>query len=74
MLHKQKLGPTAKPGREGLCLYAACGERKYLNRDERARALEAAKHLPQEWTLFCLTLAWTGARLSEVLALTAASF
>jgi integrase/recombinase XerD len=50
-------------------LYNARGERKYLSRTERARALEAAARLPADRTLFCLTLAWTGARLSEVLAL-----
>ena len=36
--------------------------------------LAAMQELPPEKALFALTLAWTGARVSEVLALTAASF
>jgi integrase len=50
-------------------LYTAHGERKYLSRSERFRALDAAARLPADRALFCLTLAWTGARISEVLAL-----
>ncbi len=50
-------------------LYNARGERKYLSRSERMRALDAAALLPANRALFCLTLAWTGARVSEVLAL-----
>ncbi len=56
------------------CLYTNAGQRKYLNREERARALNAAGHLSRERMLFCLTLAWTGGRISEVLALTPARF
>jgi integrase len=55
-------------------LFTARGERKYLNRSERARALEATARLPKDRALFCLTLAWTGARLSEVLALRPVDF
>lgn len=55
-------------------LYAAGGGRKYLNRAERERALAAMQQLPDAERLFALTLAWTGARVSEVLALTPASF
>lgn len=55
-------------------LYAANGARKYLNRDERQRALAEMANLPPDRALFCLTLAWTGARVSEVLALTPSSF
>jgi integrase/recombinase XerD len=55
-------------------LYGAGGERKYLNRDERHRVLRAAETLGTERCLFALVLAWTGARISEVLALTPASF
>ncbi len=55
-------------------LYAAGGARKYVNAAERHRALAAMQELPPEKALFALTLAWTGARVSEVLALTAASF
>lgn len=55
-------------------LYAASGGRKYLNRAERQRALAGMQQLPDAERLFALTLAWTGARVSEVLALCPASF
>lgn len=50
------------------------GARKYLNAEERTRFLSAASHLPREHALFALTIAWTGARPSELLAVTPASF
>jgi len=59
---------------EGTSLYAADGSRKYLNRAERERALAAAESLDPDEALFALALAWTGARVSEVLALTPQSF
>jgi integrase len=59
---------------QALSLYAADGARKYLNRAERQRVLDAAAELPVDQALFVLTLAWTGARVSEVLALTRSSF
>ncbi len=59
-------------------LYAASrfstAERKYLIREERQRVLTATDHLPMRPALFALTLAWSGARISEVLALTRCSF
>lgn len=55
-------------------LYARGGGRKYLNRAERARALAEMAKLPRSQALFALTLAWTGGRVSEILALSAASF
>lgn len=55
-------------------LYTPVGGRKYLNRAERQRALAAMMELEPARALFALTLAWTGARVSEVLALTPASF
>ena len=55
-------------------LYAPNGARKYLNRAERQRVLAAIATLKPDEALFCLTLAWTGARVSEVLALTPSSF
>lgn len=55
-------------------LYGIGGGRKYLNRAERTRALAEMAKLPKDQALFALTLAWTGARVSEVLGLTAASF
>jgi integrase len=59
---------------ETVSLYAPTGGRKYLNREERGRVLAAMRLLPPDRALFALTLAWTGARVSEVLALTPASF
>jgi len=58
----------------GSTLYTRSGERKYLNRSERARVLAAIESLAPDRALFCLTLAWTGARVSEVLSLTAGQF
>ncbi len=63
-----------KPGEGAQGLYGRDGARKYLNRDERDRALKAMATLEAHAALFALTLAWTGARVSEVLALTASSF
>jgi site-specific recombinase XerD len=59
---------------QGASLYAPGGGRKYLNHAERARALAEMAKLPRSQALFALTLAWTGGRVSEVLALTASSF
>lgn len=52
-------------------LYDRYGNRKYTNARERRRFLRAAKTTatPSVYT-FCLVLALTGARISEVLALT----
>lgn len=47
------------------------GNRKYLTAEERKRFIEAAKRQPFPIDTFCLTLAYTGARISEVLALKA---
>ena len=55
-------------------LYASSGERKYLNSDERRKLLAKFETLDPDKCLFALMLAWTGARVSEVLALTANSF
>lgn len=51
-------------------LYDREGNRKYLTRAERNAFLAAAERMPAEVRTFCLTLAYTGARVSEVLALT----
>ncbi len=48
--------------------------RKYLTQGERRRALAAAMQLTDQRRLFVEVLAWSGGRISEVLALTAASF
>jgi len=55
-------------------LYTASGGRKYLNSSESRRFLSAASILKPGEKLFVLTLVWTGARVSEVLALTPLSF
>jgi integrase len=59
---------------DGASLYAPGGDRKYLNRAERERALAEMARLPRSQALFALTLAWTGGRVSEVLGLTPVSF
>jgi integrase len=58
---------------DGLSLFGRSGNRKYLNAAERHRFVQAASRAPAKVRLFCLTLRWSGARISEVLALTAAS-
>jgi len=57
-----------------LSLYTALGERKYINQAERERVLAVMERLERERALFSLLLLWTGARLSEVLAVRASSF
>jgi site-specific recombinase XerD len=53
-------------------LYTAAGQRKYLTAGERARFMEAALASPRgELRTLCLTLAYSGCRISEALALTA---
>lgn len=55
-------------------LYAGSGQRKYLTADERTRFLGAALSCARlEVMTLCLTLAYTGCRISEALALTVAS-
>jgi integrase len=51
-------------------LFDAAGQRKYLTPTQRKDFLRAAKGAPQEVFTFCATLAHTGCRISEVLALT----
>jgi integrase/recombinase XerD len=58
---------------DGPSLFGQSGSRKYLNGAERQRFVEAACLAPPKIRLFCLMLGWSGARISEVLALTAAS-
>jgi integrase len=53
-------------------LYTAAGQRKYLTAGERTRFMEAALASPRgELRTLCLTLAYSGCRISEALALTA---
>lgn len=51
-------------------LYDAHGQRKYLTARERAAFIRAALHLGGDVGTFCAVLAFCGARISEVLALT----
>jgi integrase len=52
-------------------LYTPTGRRKYLTPDERARFIDAARACARpELKTFCLTLAYTGCRISEGLAVT----
>src|SRR5208282_6337142 len=52
-------------------LFEAKGNRKYLTARERLAFVYAASKEPEAISTFCLTMAFTGARISEVLALTA---
>ena len=58
---------------DGHSLFGPSGNRKYLNAAERRRFVEAAHGAPSKNTPICLTLRWSGARISEVLALTPAA-
>ncbi|MGA2843232.1 MAG: tyrosine-type recombinase/integrase [Steroidobacteraceae bacterium] len=58
---------------ERLTLFGPSGTRKYLNAAERVRFERAAARAPPRIKLFCLTLRWTGGRISEVLAVTPSS-
>ncbi len=68
---------ASQPRQHSATLYAhsqrAGAERKYLNKEERRRVIAAMSQLDGPAALFALTLAWSGARISEVLALTPAS-
>lgn len=58
--------PTGK-----IQLFTADRQRKYLTAEERAAFLEVAKSADPQTRTFALTLAYTGCRISEALALTA---
>lgn len=57
-----------------MSVYSAQGARKYLTSSERKRFLRATRRIRLVDRLFCLVVAWSGGRISEVLALTASSF
>lgn len=54
-------------------LYSPLGGRKYVNADERARFLNAARDVDAFTRTLCMTLVYTGCRLSEALSLTVMS-
>lgn len=58
---------------EGPTLHTQNGSRKYLDQAERSRFIAAASSATQPLRTLCLTLALTGCRISEALALTADS-
>jgi integrase len=58
----------------GGSLYSPTGRRKYVNIAERAALLSQLASLRAEDRLLILMLAYTGARVSEVLSLTASAF
>ncbi len=58
---------------DGQTLFGPSGSRKYLNAAERRRFIKAASNADPTTCLFCLMLGWSGARISEVLALTPAA-
>lgn len=51
-------------------IYDTAGNRKYLTGAERKAFIVAARKALPEIETFCLTLTYTGARISEILALT----
>lgn len=55
-----------------LSLHTSGGRRKYLTAAERARFMASAAARPPAIETFCLTLAWTGCRITEALNLTPA--
>lgn len=61
------------PSQQHRSLYSADGRRKYLNIEEKRAFLEAASRQDHETHTLCLTLAFTGCRISEALSLTVSS-
>ncbi|MCP3477643.1 site-specific integrase [Bradyrhizobium sp. CCGUVB1N3] len=62
-----------RAGGSQFSLFGPSGERKYLNDAERRRFIRAAGRACTEVRLFCLTLFYSGGRISEILALSAVS-
>jgi integrase len=69
-----KAGDNPNGWRPSVTLYNAQGERKYLNQAERRRLARTALRLKRSRMLFVMVLMLTGARVSEVLLLSAGSF
>lgn len=51
-----------------MSLFGSSGQRKYLDAAERLRFLDAVERQSSIERLFCLTMLWTGCRISEALA------
>ncbi len=63
--------PKIKPFKNpGFSLYTKDGQPKYLNQSERQRFIECADQCERSIRLLCLTLLFSGCRLSEALNLT----
>lgn len=58
---------------DGVNLFSHSGSRKYLNAAEWRRFIQAARRAPPRTRQFCLTLGYSGGRISELLALTPAT-
>ncbi len=56
--------------REVYKAYDITGKRKYLTRREGKEFVKSARKLSNQQALFCLTIFYTGVRISEALALT----
>ncbi len=67
----QRRTPAQSDAADEWSLYAPSGQRKYLNEDERRRFIAAAMQAAPKVRTLCLTLAYTGCRISEALNLTA---
>ena len=61
------------PEQSHMCLYNEQNERLYINASERNRFLKATNGQPLHIRAFCLTLLYTGCRLSEARELTSHS-
>ncbi len=57
--------------RENYSAYDLEGRRKYLTHPEGRRFLKCARREPRDEALFCMTIYYTGMRISEALSLTA---
>lgn len=68
MTQAAPIAGTSPPA--GMSLHAADGSRKYLTADERAGFLKAAERADRQVRTLCMTLAFSGCRISEALALT----
>jgi integrase len=70
---EEMLGPTSQPSSAGMSLHGTSGARKYLNVAERQRFRRAVRKASPQVRVFCLTLMWSGGRISETLAITPAA-
>jgi integrase len=77
MLHPRVEKPDfvdrSLPLARAMSLHGPAGGRKYLNAKERRCFILAARTMPPKVRIFCLVLAWSGCRISEALAITAAA-